>query len=78
MNDAPATPPRRVRCPACTAETVYDPGNAWRPFCSRRCRELDLGAWASERYRVGVAGAGGAADAAGADAPAAPTASRGA
>jgi endogenous inhibitor of DNA gyrase (YacG/DUF329 family) len=49
---SPTPPRRRVRCPACTAETGYDAGNPWRPFCSRRCRELDFGAWASERYRV--------------------------
>lgn len=28
------------------------PSNKWRPFCSERCRQIDLGAWASERYRV--------------------------
>lgn len=27
-------------------------GNPHRPFCSRRCRLADLGAWAAERYRV--------------------------
>ena len=25
---------------------------AWRPFCSERCKTIDLGDWASERYRV--------------------------
>ncbi|MEZ5727829.1 MAG: DNA gyrase inhibitor YacG [Burkholderiaceae bacterium] len=25
---------------------------SWRPFCSERCRTLDLGAWASEQYRI--------------------------
>jgi uncharacterized protein len=28
--------------------------NAWRPFCSERCKTIDLGAWASEKYRVPV------------------------
>jgi len=28
--------------------------NAWRPFCSERCKLIDLGAWATERYRVPV------------------------
>jgi endogenous inhibitor of DNA gyrase (YacG/DUF329 family) len=32
-----------------TADTV------WRPFCSERCKLIDLGAWATERYRVPVA-----------------------
>jgi uncharacterized protein len=26
--------------------------NRWRPFCSERCSSIDLGAWASEAYRV--------------------------
>jgi hypothetical protein len=30
----------------------FGPENRWRPFCSERCRSLDLGAWASESYRV--------------------------
>ncbi|MCU0814271.1 MAG: DNA gyrase inhibitor YacG [Burkholderiaceae bacterium] len=44
--------PRRVRCPTCGALAVYDATNPWRPFCSERCRQIDLGAWASEGYRV--------------------------
>jgi len=31
---------------------LFAPENRWRPFCSERCRDADLGAWASERYRV--------------------------
>jgi endogenous inhibitor of DNA gyrase (YacG/DUF329 family) len=27
-------------------------GNEWRPFCSERCKLIDLGAWASEEYRI--------------------------
>jgi endogenous inhibitor of DNA gyrase (YacG/DUF329 family) len=46
------TAAREVPCPACGTKTVYAPTNPWRPFCSERCRRLDLGAWASERYRV--------------------------
>jgi endogenous inhibitor of DNA gyrase (YacG/DUF329 family) len=26
--------------------------NPWRPFCSERCKMIDLGAWASEEYKV--------------------------
>jgi len=33
---------------------VFGPQNKWRPFCSERCRTIDLGDWASERYRVPV------------------------
>ena len=32
----------------------YAPGNPWRPFCSERCRMIDLGNWATEAYRVPV------------------------
>jgi len=43
---------RRVPCPTCQRPAVYGPRNPWRPFCSERCRSADLGAWASERFRV--------------------------
>ena len=52
MNPAPTIRTRRVRCPACGQPAVYGPENPARPFCSSRCRSLDLGAWASESYRV--------------------------
>lgn len=45
---------RRVPCPTCGEPGVFAPSNPWRPFCSERCRGADLGAWASERYRVAV------------------------
>ncbi|MGL4666626.1 MAG: DNA gyrase inhibitor YacG [Saezia sp.] len=41
-----------VNCPRCHKETLYAPENEWRPFCSQRCYEMDLGAWASEGYRI--------------------------
>ena len=43
---------RIVRCPACGERTIYSPRNRFRPFCSARCKGLDLGAWASEHFRV--------------------------
>lgn len=43
---------RTIRCPACGGPSRYAPDNASRPFCSERCRQLDLGAWATEGYRV--------------------------
>jgi endogenous inhibitor of DNA gyrase (YacG/DUF329 family) len=43
---------RHVPCPRCRQPALYAPANAWRPFCSERCRRADLGAWASEAYRV--------------------------
>jgi len=45
----------RVPCPTCRGPSVFAPSNAWRPFCSERCRNVDLGAWASEGYRVPAA-----------------------
>ncbi len=43
---------RTVPCPNCRGPAVYAESNRWRPFCSERCRSADLGAWASERFRV--------------------------
>ncbi len=47
-----ASQPRKVRCPGCGEETVFSPENPFRPFCSERCRLIDLGAWADGTYRV--------------------------
>ena len=47
-----ATPPRTVRCPACGGPSLYAAENRFRPFCSERCKLHDLGAWASESFRV--------------------------
>ncbi len=49
------TEERIVPCPTCREPTRYAPANPWRPFCSARCRGNDLGAWASENYRVAAA-----------------------
>jgi endogenous inhibitor of DNA gyrase (YacG/DUF329 family) len=43
---------RRVPCPRCAAPALFAVANRWRPFCSERCAGVDLGAWASEAYRV--------------------------
>ncbi|UCF76022.1 MAG: DNA gyrase inhibitor YacG [Betaproteobacteria bacterium] len=45
---------RLVACPTCGAPVSWTPESAWRPFCSKRCKMIDLGAWATERYRVPV------------------------
>ncbi|MFZ9298629.1 MAG: DNA gyrase inhibitor YacG [Hylemonella sp.] len=42
----------RVACPCCGTDTLYTTDNPDRPFCSERCRKIDLGAWASESFRV--------------------------
>jgi endogenous inhibitor of DNA gyrase (YacG/DUF329 family) len=41
-----------VDCPACGRKVAFEPANRWRPFCSERCRTVDLGAWASGAYVV--------------------------
>ncbi|MDO5086130.1 MAG: DNA gyrase inhibitor YacG [Comamonadaceae bacterium] len=47
-------PARQVRCPACGGPSLYAPENAFRPFCSQRCKLHDLGAWANESFRMEV------------------------
>ena len=43
---------KQVPCPRCGTLTAFSSDNPWRPFCSERCKMIDLGAWASETYRV--------------------------
>ena len=40
-----------MKCPTCGEETMWA-DNPSRPFCSERCRVIDLGKWASEEYVV--------------------------
>jgi endogenous inhibitor of DNA gyrase (YacG/DUF329 family) len=40
-----------VKCPTCNKETELA-GNPFRPFCSERCKLIDLGKWAAGDYRV--------------------------
>lgn len=53
---------RLVRCPNCGGDSVYGPSNPSRPFCSARCKNMDLGAWASESFRVAANPQAGEAD----------------
>ena len=46
------TPSYTVTCPQCGGDSLYAPSNPWRPFCSERCKKIDLGAWANEDYRM--------------------------
>jgi endogenous inhibitor of DNA gyrase (YacG/DUF329 family) len=43
-----------VTCPQCGASVAWDTQNPFRPFCSERCKMIDLGAWATESYRIPV------------------------
>ena len=39
------------KCPQCGKESAWK-GNKYRPFCSERCKLIDLGTWADEKYKV--------------------------
>jgi endogenous inhibitor of DNA gyrase (YacG/DUF329 family) len=43
--------PAKIRCPRCGKKSLWE-GNGWRPFCSERCKMVDLGAWVTEGYRI--------------------------
>jgi endogenous inhibitor of DNA gyrase (YacG/DUF329 family) len=44
-----------VSCPQCGARVEWTQASPFRPFCSQRCKLIDLGAWASESYRIPLA-----------------------
>ena len=44
--------PPLVPCPSCGEPHPYTTDNPYRPFCSKGCLAIDLGAWASEQYRM--------------------------
>ncbi|MDD2926515.1 DNA gyrase inhibitor YacG [Rhodoferax sp.] len=55
MSHTSATPPlpeKWVSCPTCGGPSRYAASNLYRPFCSERCKQIDLGAWASEQFAV--------------------------
>ena len=41
-----------VACPTCGTAVAWTAENRWKPFCSERCKLIDLGQWATEKYRV--------------------------
>lgn len=41
-----------VDCPVCQTKVVYEPASRFRPFCSERCKLIDLGDWAAENHRI--------------------------
>lgn len=43
---------RQVKCPTCGKMAEWSEKNPWRPFCSERCKLIDLGEWASESHRI--------------------------
>ncbi|WP_229381860.1 DNA gyrase inhibitor YacG [Spiribacter sp. 2438] len=41
-----------VSCPNCGAEVPWTDASEYRPFCSKRCRLIDLGQWFEESHRI--------------------------
>ncbi|MDP3743825.1 MAG: DNA gyrase inhibitor YacG [Methylotenera sp.] len=48
------TKKKLVACPTCKQLAEFSPDNVFRPFCSNRCKLIDLGLWASEGYTIPV------------------------
>jgi endogenous inhibitor of DNA gyrase (YacG/DUF329 family) len=42
----------RLLCPTCRREIQWSEQFPERPFCSERCRLIDLGAWLSEQHAI--------------------------
>lgn len=45
-------PVTTVKCPTCDAPVEWGPQSPSRPFCSERCKLIDLGAWAAEEHSI--------------------------
>jgi len=43
---------KAVSCPTCGKQVVWSDASRWRPFCSERCRLIDLGEWLEEEKRI--------------------------
>ncbi|MBO2550788.1 DNA gyrase inhibitor YacG [Shewanella algae] len=46
--------PITVKCPTCQKEVEWAPKSKFKPFCSERCKLIDLGDWASEKHAIPV------------------------
>lgn len=44
--------PLSLKCPTCGKTIFWTDEYPYRPFCSERCKLIDLGAWAAEEYRI--------------------------
>ncbi|MGD9598938.1 MAG: DNA gyrase inhibitor YacG [Steroidobacteraceae bacterium] len=42
----------KVPCPTCKRETEWSASSPYRPFCSDRCRLIDLGAWLTGEHAI--------------------------
>ncbi len=41
-----------IKCPTCKKQIEWTEASTFRPFCSDRCRLIDLGEWASEKHAI--------------------------
>lgn len=41
-----------VKCPSCSKSVAWTQNNDYKPFCSKRCKLIDLGEWASEGHKI--------------------------
>lgn len=46
-----------VNCPTCKTIVKWEAAATFKPFCSERCRLIDLGEWASESHKIAGAAA---------------------
>jgi endogenous inhibitor of DNA gyrase (YacG/DUF329 family) len=44
--------PKMVSCPTCGKPVEWSQSQRWKPFCSERCKLIDLGDWIDERNRI--------------------------
>jgi uncharacterized protein len=44
--------PVKVKCPTCGRSIEWSDQSPFRPFCSERCRVIDLGAWLTEKHAI--------------------------
>lgn len=42
----------QIKCPTCGTQVEWRAENRFRPFCSERCKNIDLGAWSSGQYAL--------------------------
>ena len=42
----------KSKCPTCRRDVEWSHVSQYRPFCSDRCRLIDLGAWLSEQHKI--------------------------
>ncbi len=41
-----------MNCPTCQKDVIWQASSKFRPFCSERCRLIDLGDWADENHKI--------------------------